>query len=76
MSVASPEAQTGAPRPAASGSYPDDRGVVQKAFWVVAFVTLVLWDTFWIVMRIPLLVLISPVAVPYLLIRRLFWRRR
>lgn len=54
---------------------PDDRNVVQRVSGVIIFVLLVTWDVFLVVMRIPLLILISPLAVPYLLIRRAKPRR-
>lgn len=72
MQVASPEASATL-RP--TSGYPDDRNVFQRAFWLVAFFNLIIWDTFWMIMRVPLLVLISPLAVPYLLLKRLFRRR-
>ncbi len=62
-------------RSAASG-YPDDRNALQKALGLAIFLFLVVWDSFWMVMRVPLLMLLSPVLVPYLLIRRQFRRRR
>lgn len=70
MQVASPEASA----PLTPG-YPDDRNPFQRAFWLTAFLFLIVWDSFWMVMRAPLLVLISPIAVPYLLLKRLFRRR-